>query len=115
MKKVLICMLVMASLIFSIGAAQAMDKAAAQALGLGICVSTPDGKAPLDEGWSTVSPEWFYTSSADEILYFRAGSVTYSFTKIVNQIAVANCISAGRTMYLNVSGGYISAAGCLPR
>jgi|GEM_PF-2848041 len=96
------------------GGANAMDKREAQAQGLGISVTSPDGKVPLDEGWNIVTPEWFYTSSDDEALYFKAGGSTYNFSKVVNQIAVANCISAGRGLYLQVSNGYISAAGCLP-
>jgi hypothetical protein len=106
--------LLIASLFTGVGIAQAMDMAAAQAKGYGIAVTTPDGKAPLDEGWNTITPEWFYTSSTDQILYFRASGTTYSFSKFVNQVAVANCISAGRTLYMKVESGYISAGGCLP-
>jgi len=114
MKKLLVTLMIVAGLLMSFGIAQSMDKAEAMAKGYGMAVGTPDGKVPLESGWNILSPAWFYTDSSSETLYFKAGTTTYSFTKVVNQIAMANCISAGRSVYLNVESSYISAGGCLP-
>lgn len=115
MKKLIGSVLVVFLIFSSLCIAKAMDLATAKANGYGYSASTPDGKVPLENGWNQASADWFYTSSQDESLRFKALGTIYVLTKVVSQIAAANCISEGRILYMNVSSGYITATGCLPQ
>ena len=128
MKKVLICMLVVASLLLSMGAAQAMERADALAQGYAVCDNC-DGKPPLDKGFQVYSANWFYVQNQTGQMKFNTTyqGTQYTFTMVgipngslygssASQVTTATCISAGRSLYLNwddVSGSMI-ATGCLP-
>ncbi len=122
MKKLSILMIMVAVLLLGVATASAELLSAAaqqqlrQATGHDIlCLDHPEGKVAADlpqEQWVQVSPEWLYSDSAEELMYFRASGATYSFSLAVNQIAIANCITAGKVMYLYIQGSYIRSTGC---
>ncbi len=118
MKKLMMTLTVLASLLLTLGVAQAIDMQAAADLanskGVGVSLDTPDGTVPLADGWITVTPKWFVSNSSDSNLTFKTESgETYLFTVVANQLSMASCVASGKTVLLYVESNYISRTGCV--
>ncbi len=117
MKKLIMTMTVLASLLLTLGVAQSIDLQEADALSaekkVGVSLDTPDGTVPQPDGWLLVYPQWVFTHGESQSLTLKSTSGDrYRFTVLSNQIALTACAASNRTILLYVEGGYISQTGC---